>query len=225
MLERPACNCFRSKLVSPVHTLPQDTTCRAWHRLLELIDETAASGASELDLNAAFEDPREYWQIVTLPASIGKLKKLQMLGTYGSNLDRLPPEIGDLESLEVLDIYTSYRLHWLPFEVTRCSRLRSTRMSTRALYGNYKYRPHFPRLYETFESLPQVTPGECSVCRAPLGFPILRRWISLKVGTDVTPLLVNACSYDCLEALPAPPPHYVPEPHTGGSDIQQPPPR
>lgn len=47
-------------------------------------------------------------------------------------------------------------------------------------------------------------------------------WISLRVATDVLPLLVNACSPECIQTLPSPPEHYVPEPHHGGPDLAQP---
>ncbi|MEV4556323.1 hypothetical protein AB0K51_04905 [Kitasatospora sp. NPDC049285] len=47
-------------------------------------------------------------------------------------------------------------------------------------------------------------------------------WISLRVATDVLPLLVNACSAACLQALPRPPEGYVPSPHAGGPGLAQP---
>jgi hypothetical protein len=40
---------------------------------------------------------------------------------------------------------------------------------------------------------------------------------------DVLPLLVHACSSDCIAALPAPPKNYVDHPHHGGSELVQPP--
>jgi hypothetical protein len=69
---------------------------------------------------------------------------VKVLKLYGSALVRIRPEIGEMAALETIDLYTSYRLHWFPFEITRCSRLRDSTVSTRALYGNYKYRPPFP---------------------------------------------------------------------------------
>jgi hypothetical protein len=66
----------------------------------------------------------------------------------------------------------------------------------------------------------------CSVCEQP--FEDLQRfrvWISLRVAGDVLPLLVNACSAACLERLPAPPEGYVPRPHRGGLELEQPPTR
>jgi hypothetical protein len=62
----------------------------------------------------------------------------------------------------------------------------------------------------------------CSVCDGPVARDLRQVWISRKVGTDVLPLLVNACSAACVAALPQPHPSYVPVPHTGGPDIVQP---
>jgi hypothetical protein len=61
----------------------------------------------------------------------------------------------------------------------------------------------------------------CSVCDGPVNH-LHQVWISRRVGTDVLPLLVNACSEVCVAALPQPQPGYVPTPHTGGPDIKQP---
>lgn len=64
------------------------------------------------------------------------------------------------------------------------------------------------------------------------GAALRQVWISLRAGADVLPLLVNACSAACVDALPTPAdgyvqePHtdgYVQEPHTGGPGVVQPP--
>ena len=60
------------------------------------------------------------------------------MNLYGSGLVRIPPEVGEMTALEDFDPYTSYRLHWFPFEITRCPKLKDSRVSTRALYGNFK---------------------------------------------------------------------------------------
>ncbi len=50
--------------------------------------------------------------------------------------------------------------------------------------------------------------------------------VALQVGTDVLPLLVNACSKTCIQRLPPPAPGYVQKPHQGGKAfVQQLPPR
>jgi hypothetical protein len=155
---------------------------------------------------------------VTLPASLAKLKAVRSLMLYGSHLVRIPPEIGQMTSLEKFTPYTSYGLHWFPYEITRCKNLTKSTVSTRALYGNYKYRPQFPNL--KFERGPS---GQtCSVCdrAAP---PFRQVWISLRVATDVLPLLVNACSDECVGALPGAADGYVPMAHRGGTHIEQPP--
>ena len=64
----------------------------------------------------------------------------------------------------------------------------------------------------------------CSVCTGPVDHELRQVWISSRVGTDVLPLLVNACSAAYVAALPEPYPGYVPTPHTGGPDVAQPPP-
>jgi hypothetical protein len=121
----------------------------------------------------------------------------------------------------VFDVYTSYRLHWLPFEITRCANLKSSRVSTRALYGNYKYRPPFPRLHTKTGDL--FLPEQCSVCGNALEIKnTIQAWISLRVATDVVPLLVHACSKECVDALPMPPAGYVDHAHAGGLGLAQP---
>jgi hypothetical protein len=145
---------------------------------------------------------------------------VKVLSLYGSHLVRIPPEIGEMANLEEFDPYTSYRLHWFPFEITRCKKLKRSRVSTRALYGNYKYRPPFPRLPSISADL---TPAFCSVCQGPFtkNGPY-QVWVSLRVATDVLPLLVHACSGKCIQDLPTPPSGYVPRPHQGSSEVEQP---
>ena len=99
-----------------------------------------------------------------------------------------------MTSLRAFEPYTSYRLHWFPYEITRCTQLRGSTVSTRALYGNFKFRPPFPRL------TPPV-PREhgplrpCSVCDRPFeDLERFRVWISpsrsrkatLRTGTRFT---------------------------------------
>src|SRR5271157_712480 len=144
----------------------------------------------------------------------------------GSWLVRKPsrpnsPEIGEMTNLEEFDTYTSYCLHWFPDEITRCKKLSRSRISTRAVYGNYKYRAPFPRLPSISADL---TPACCSVCRGPFTkHGIFQAWVSLPVATDVLPLLVHACSSECLQKLPKPAEGYVPQPHQCGFEVKQPP--
>lgn len=199
----------------------QDTGCEAWKSLENLIEFAIINRSHEFAPRQKM--PPEMWgQIVTLPASIGKLKSVRKLEVYGSHLVRIPPEIGEMENLEELDIYTSYRLHWLPYEVTRCTKLKRSRASTRALYGNYKNRSPFPRLVcEESKTVP--APKFCSVCGQEFDPTKVRQvWISLRVATDVFPLLVNACSNECIGKLPKPAAGYVDYPHTGGLEVKQP---
>jgi hypothetical protein len=216
------------------HAERQDTSAPGWLRLIELIDEAAA------DRRAVFKPFAEMTsaqrrEVVTLPSSIAKLTEVKHLDLYGTNLVRIPPEIAAMSSLEVFDPYTSYRLHWHPYELTRCAGLRSSTVSTRALYGNYKLRPPFPQLRPVttateaaFDALdPGVWGAEavhtCSVCDQPIGQQLHQVWISYGVGSDVLPLLVNACSPACIAALPPPAQNHVQTAHTGGPGLVQPP--
>lgn len=225
----PICDCLEVWQVrgkeSILHAERQDTSLPAWKRLEELIEQGVEQRAEVFSPGPAIG--REDWlRIITLPPSIGRLKSVKTLDLYGSSLVRLPPEIGDMESLELFDPYTSYCLHWFPWEITRCTRLRRSRVSTRALYGNYKNRLPFPdlRTEENRAALELALPPACSVCRGEFDARgPMRRWISMLVGTDVLPLLVHACSPTCLDALPQPPENYLPKPHQGGRSLEQPP--
>ena len=230
---RERCNCFsrtntKHRSIPAIHHEEQDTECESWRRLLDLVESAAESGAAEFAPFREFTREQRV-EIVTLPRTIAKLKSVLHLNIYGSSLVRIPPEIGQMELLETFSPYTSYFLHWFPYEITRCKNLRESTVSTRAIYGNHKYRPPFPHLplrdSEKNGVYSLVTPKKCSVCNEELDQSnVWRRWISLAVATDVLPLLVNACSRSCLDLLPATPENYVSGPHTGGQHIQQPPP-
>lgn len=123
--------------------------------------------------------------------------------------------------------YTSPHVHWFPYTLHHCPNLRDSRISTRHLYENFKNRRAFPRL-DRRRDLPEWTllgrpMRPCSVCG--LRFEDVgehRYWITLRVATDTVPLLVNACSQPCVDALPEPPPGYIDHPHRGGRAIVQP---
>ncbi|WP_405793652.1 leucine-rich repeat domain-containing protein [Streptomyces sp. NBC_01506] len=224
------------------HPERQDTTAPGWIRLLELVEEAAADEREVFKplVELTAEQRR---QVVTLPPSIARLTSVKHLVLYGSNLVRIPPEIGAMESLEEFSPYTSYRLHWFPYELTRCPNLRRSTVSTRALYGSYKSRTHFPSLPAAATGVQGVDLGNldldnldpgvrgatairtCGVCdRRIEGVNLRQVWISLWTsGADVLPLLVNACSTTCVDALPVPAEGYVRTPHTGGPGVTQPP--
>jgi hypothetical protein len=223
---RPNCSCMDAQYNRgrfgelSLHSQVQDTKCEGWQLLCGLVEAAASEGLEDFAPGLAM--PQDLWsQIITLPISISKLTSVRKLYLYGSFLVRVPVEIGDMVNLEELDLYTSYRLHWLPFEVTRCSKLKRSRFSTRALYGNNKYRPPFPRLGNLPFQAGAVA-NKCSICNAD---SLQQRWISLRVGTDVLPLLANVCSDACIGRLPSPTQGYVSQPHTGGLELVQPPPR
>ncbi|MBK8256238.1 MAG: leucine-rich repeat domain-containing protein [Polyangiaceae bacterium] len=208
-----------------LHAEVQDTACDAWHIVSDGITLAIDRGDTLFEPLAGLTSAQRQ-QIITLPASIGQMKDVTELRLYGSHLVRLPPEIGGMSSLQYLDVYTSYCLHFFPYEITRCRQLKRSRVSTRALYGNYKHRPPFPhlRLHKNQEALARLTPPTCSVCGGPLGEAGPQwRWLTLRVGTDCMPLLVAACSAACIEALPTAPADYVQTAHIGGRHIVQPP--
>ncbi|WP_187362578.1 leucine-rich repeat domain-containing protein [Massilia rubra] len=211
-----------NRYISRIDNEVQDRSSDAWKALCRYIDEIDASGADEFAPREAL-GPELYAGIFTLPESIGKLKRVTKVHLYGSKLKRIPPEIGDMTALTHFDVYTSYGLQWFPYELTRCKNLVNSRVSTRALYGNYKHRLHFPQL----NGNPVRYHGDtvkCSVCGTETGYDnILQLWISLKVGTDVFPMLVNSCSRQCSESLPTPHHNYVQQAHRGGRSIAQPP--
>ena len=238
---RDVCRCFDQTRRHPrarvgFHAERQDTSAAGWQRLLELVDEAAADGREEfrplVDLT-----PDERRQIITLPPSIAKLTSVKRFVLYGSNLVRIPPEIGAMTSLEEFTPYTSYRLHWFPYEITRCSSLTRSTVSTRALFGNYKVRAPFPQLQPPQDSAADTslatldphrwgttTVRSCSVCDQPIELGGLHQvWISMRVATDVLPLLVNACSPACVAALPRAAEDHPRFPHTGGNINSRPP--
>ena len=228
----PSCLCFdtsgsrHAPRVPRLHDDAQDTGAAGWLRVLERIDSAIRSGAEELAPLEGLSGP-ERAAVVTLPPTIRQLDRVRRLRLYSSHLVRLPPEIGEMHSLEYLDVYTSYRLHYFPYEITRCPGLRTSRVSTRALYGNHKYRAPFPDLTHSanVDTAGRRVLLSCSVCGSPLGSSgITLRWITLAVGTDYMPLLVCACSTSCVEALPPAPTGYVQCAHSGGASILQPPP-
>ncbi|MGC0419917.1 leucine-rich repeat domain-containing protein [Embleya sp. AB8] len=195
-----ACRCcVRPKRPRPwprrvrLHAEEQDTSAPGWLHLLTLIDEAAADGRA-LFRPLAELSPSERRDVITLPPSIATLTEVEHFDLYGSNLVRIPPEIGEMASLTEFTPYRSYRLHWFPYEITRCTRLIRSTVSTRALYGNATTDAPFP-------DLPAASPGwPCGVCTRPIGTEAghPRTWVRRLVGTDVVPLLLNACSAVCV---------------------------
>lgn len=195
----------------------------AWFKLLEAIGEAVQKKAKAFSLRQILPDG-EWMNITTLPPEIGRLKDVESLDLYGCNLVRIPPEIGQMESLERFVPYTSHRLHWFPFEITKCRKLKYTSVSTRRLYGNYKFRPPFPSLRLNPIHNPLVEEIPCSVCGKLIEQRrVNQMWISLRVAADVLPLLVNLCSRPCREQLPEPPDGYIKRPHKGGLGQAYPP--
>jgi hypothetical protein len=207
--------------ISKIENGVQDRSSAAWQQLCDYVDKVAAENGDEFSPVEALGQGL-FAQIFTLPETIYKLKHVKKVWLYGSNLKRIPPEIGAMEALEYFDPYTSYGLHWFPYEITKCKNLKDSRVSTRALYGNRKNRMPFPDLTRN----PVRYSGDnvnCSVCGKTIGYDQTNQlWISLSVGTDVLPLLANLCSKECERKLPSPAKDYVQFPHKGGSALKQP---
>lgn len=201
------CGCTGDRPVT-FHAERQDIGADGWRRLLELIGEAAADRRAEFTPLAEMtaEQRRD---VIELPPEIGLLTEVRSLVLYGSNLVRLPPEIGLMRSLESFTPYTSRRLHWFPYELTRCTGLRASTVSTRRLYGNHKNRMPFPALQAVAEGDPTaLDPAihgiaavrSCSVCDERFTGGFRQVWLTRLVGTDVVPLLVTACSTACADA-------------------------
>ena len=207
--------------ISKIENDVQDRNSFAWKKLCEYVDKVEMENREEF---SPLEELGQelFTQIYTLPESISKLKKVKKVWLYGSKIKRLPPEIGEMESLEYFDSYTSYDLHWFPFEITNCKKLKDSRVSTRSLYGNYKNRKEFSSL--TNKSIRYLYKTvKCSFCKKELSYSEINQvWITLLVGTDVLPLLTNLCSVECENKLPKPPENYIQFPHKGGADLNQP---
>lgn len=210
------------KRTSRVKNDIQDRNSDAWKKLCDYIDQIAETGNDEFAPREILGD-LHFSKIYTLPESIAKLKKVKKVWLYGSKLKQIPPEIGQMGSLEYFDPYTSYDLHWFPYEITNCKNIKDSRISTRALYGNYIYRMDFPRLGHN----PIRYRGDkvhCSICSKGMTYEETNQlWITLIIGTDAVPLLANLCSQKCKNILPKPPDNFVKYPHKGGSKLVQPP--
>jgi hypothetical protein len=207
--------------ISRIENDVQDRNSDAWKKLCEYVDKVADENREEF--SPLDELGQELFsQIHTLPESISKLKKVKKVWLYGSKIKRIPPEIGQMESLEYFDPYTSYNLHWFPYEISKCINLKDSRVSTRALFGNYKNRMRFPLLTHN----PVRYFGEtlkCSICEKEITYQQTNQlWLTLRVGTDNLPLLANLCSKECEDKLPKPEIGYVNFAHKGGADLKQP---
>jgi hypothetical protein len=223
--QRDHCDCLRARTksgspsVPSMHENQQDFAASGWIQTVALIRATAVSCATVLEPSS--QVPWEHWMtVVTLPAEIALLSHVKEVRLYGSHLRRVPTEIGLMTALEDLDLYTSYSLHWLPYEVVRCVNLRKSRISTRALYGNRNTRLPFPRLSRPSDA---AMPTTCSVCDRVFGesSPQLL-WTTQRIGTDVVPLLVHSCSRDCTLSVPTAPQGYCERPHRGGGGVGMP---
>ena len=197
----------------------QDRTIKVWLDLLSVIDKAEFDIIGELKIENVLN--KENWNdLRTLPMEIGKLKKVKHLQLYGTNLQRFPQEIGNLESLEVFTPYTSRGLRWFPYEITRCKNLKSSTVSTRALFGNKKTKKSFPTLQGN--PVKYYNGNKCSICNTlETDKSFEQYWITLWVGSDALPLLAIICSNVCFQKLPEPLEGHFPKPHKGGDPIKE----
>lgn len=199
----------------------QDKNSKAWLKLCEYI-EKVVEDESEQFIPSQYLSEEEYLEILTLPKSISKLKKVKKAQIYGSNIVYVPPEIGEMDSLEDFIPYTSYRLNWFPYEISKCKNLVDSCVSTRAIYGNIKNRMEFPDLSkETIKYDSEKV--SCSLCAKEMSWEETDQYWTMKwIGTDDMPLLVNTCSKECLDAVPDSREIYILRPHKGGEELAQP---
>lgn len=197
----------------------QDRSGMAWSALLEFIRECEQNSVEVFHPSQQFD--LEHWtHIRTLPKEIGRLKNLKHLMVYGSNLTRLPQEIGQLDSLEKFTPYTSYGLRWFPYEITRCTNLKESTVSTRALFGNRKNKKGFPDLKHN--PVDYHGGNKCSICdKAESETRFEQYWVSCLVATDVLPLLTIVCSDECFQTIRKSAPGHFDGPHKGGDAIER----
>lgn len=192
----------------------QDRNTESWSKLLKLIEAAAVDKREEF--HPSKELGIELWhKIKSLPKEISILKDVKHLMFYGSKLERLNQEIGELESLEKFTPYTSYELNWFPYEITNCKNLKSSTVSTRALFGNTKTNKSFPNLLNN--PIQYFEGNKCSICKKKEeDIRFEQYWLSTIVGTDILPLLAIVCSDECYNKIERPYKEYYPLPHKGG---------
>lgn len=148
----PSCKCLSGAPLPPIfHSEVQDTSAEGWKVLLDAIERAEREQAEVFDPLATMTDA-QIAEVVTLPPSLGRLKSVKRFVLDGSWTVRIPPQIGEMSSLEEFFPYQSYRLHWLPYELTRCPNLKLVVISRRALYGQAPQPEFFPRLQGARES-------------------------------------------------------------------------
>ncbi len=178
----------------------QNEALPSWKMLLEYIEKVKQENSTTFD-PAKFLGRELFSQITTLPPSIGELENVRFMLLNASQLTRLPIEIGKMKSLTGFNAYTSYHLQWYPYEILECKNLTSTKVSTRALFGNYKTNLAFPSLTKTPVKYTTST-IPCSVCKTQIDpNTVAQQWVRRKVGLDRLPLLANICSIDCEKKL------------------------
>lgn len=205
--------------ITKIKKVRTDKNSEAWLKLCAYIEKVATDGNEEF-WPSKYLGNELFSLIDTLPSSIEKLVQVRRMILYGSNIAMIPPEIGKMKSLEIFTPYTSYDLCWFPYEITHCPNLKDSTVSTRALYYNPKNKKPFPNLIDCPVRYDD-NPISCSVCGNNIDNRFINQyWISLRVATDILPLLVNLCSYECGMKLPKPAERYPQSAHRGGRELK-----
>lgn len=231
-------------------------SCSARRKVEAYVDALVEQKANTFNLHEVGLDRAEWRHVVVLPEAVLRLRgTLKHLRLYGSAIQRIPEWISQLALLESVDPYTSYALHYFPFEVVHCANLKQSRVSTRAYYGNQKNTlPVFPELEPdpSLSKMKRLFPLQYLAARVcernkiplpPYGVEVLaaqrdakcsvcqQRYVSVEAYTywvmrhlasyDVVPMLVRACSLNCVKALeefraPNKDSWYSALPHKGG---------
>jgi len=170
-----------------------------------------------------------YFPRSTFPSFVWKMRSLLRLECYSTLIEAVSPDIGKLTRLSYFSVYTSYGIHFLPYEITRTC-CEKTHISIRSLYGGRRRLalprlPAFPAdmapLFELalrrvalartlqIDSLPAELKEklkhliECSVCSEPFSADrIFAVWAVFSI--DFVPLLARCCSRTCVDAISLP---------------------
>ena len=84
--------------------------------------------------------------LLSLPAEIGNLKKLETLNIANSPIAELPAEIGDLESLSSIEIYNCPNMTTFPVQIGKLPMLRSVNISNNKQWSSEEMERGFEAL-------------------------------------------------------------------------------
>ncbi|KAL0286707.1 UNVERIFIED_CONTAM: Plant intracellular Ras-group-related LRR protein 4 [Sesamum calycinum] len=151
--------------LKPIFTSGQDDEKLSLIKLASLIEVSAKKGTQELILQGKLSDQIEWLpdsigklsslitfdrnQLTALPATIGKLVRLQELNLSSNGLTALPETIGSLVRLQKLNIETN-EIEEIPHSIGRCTSLKE-------LHADYNRLKALPEAVGRIESLEILT--------------------------------------------------------------------